>query len=102
MSTTFSNSPASDPRVGRRQSQERGLARRPVLVEAGAEVVYVVRSEARGESVRKLVRRRGGLRLRCRVRGPDRPACATSWPQRSDGLHGLVHSIAFADYDEAA
>ena len=68
-----------------------------VLSEVGAEVVYVVRSEARRESVRKLV---GDAPIVvCDVEHQDqidrlRDEVARAHPQ----LHGLVHSIAFADY----
>jgi enoyl-[acyl-carrier protein] reductase I len=71
-----------------------------VLAEAGAEVVYVVRSQERKASVAKLV--------------GDAPvyACDVEHQSQIDGLatrlaadfpggfHGLVHSIAFAAYDE--
>jgi enoyl-[acyl-carrier protein] reductase I len=68
-----------------------------VLREAGADVLYAVRSEARREQVRNLlpdapiyicdVERQSEIdRLREEV-GRDRP-----------GLAGIVHSIAFADY----
>ncbi|MFO1019767.1 MAG: SDR family oxidoreductase [Planctomycetales bacterium] len=69
-----------------------------VLAEGGANVIYVVRSESRRESVGKLL-------------GPDVPlfVCDVSRQAEIDRLqqevsarfpviHGLVHSIAFADY----
>ena len=71
-----------------------------VLREAGANVVYVVRSEQRREGLRKLL-------------GPDTDVyvCDVEYQHQIDRLaqeisskhptlHGLVHSIAFADYSE--
>ena len=72
-----------------------------VLVEAGAEVVYAVRSEERREQVQQLVGDADGARVRRRIRGPDR-AAGRELAERYDALHGLVHSIAFADYEERA
>jgi enoyl-[acyl-carrier protein] reductase I len=70
-----------------------------VLREADANVVYVVRSEQRRESVQKLVR--DAHIYVCDVEYQDQidrlaNDVATKHPQ----LHGLVHSIAFADYGE--
>ncbi|QDT48656.1 Enoyl-[acyl-carrier-protein] reductase [NADH] FabI [Symmachiella dynata] len=68
-----------------------------VLAEAGATVVYVVRSPARQKSVRKLV---GEAPIYvCDVEHQEqidklRDDIAAAHPQ----LHGIVHSIAFADY----
>ena len=68
-----------------------------VLAEAGANVVYAVRSPARQESVRKLV---GEAPIYvCDVEHQEqidklRDDIAAAHPQ----LHGIVHSIAFADY----
>jgi enoyl-[acyl-carrier protein] reductase I len=68
------------------------------LGEAGANVVYVVRSAARRESVAKIL---GAAEvLVCDVERPDeiaalRQAVEAKYPV----LHGLVHSIAFADYE---
>ena len=68
-----------------------------VLQEAGADVVYSVRSEARRESVQKLVG--DAPVLVCDVEREDQIA-----KLRDDlsvirpKLHGLLHSIAFADY----
>jgi enoyl-[acyl-carrier protein] reductase I len=69
-----------------------------VLGEAGAEVVYVVRSPARAESVRKLV---GDAPLYvCDVEHEDQIAALQQTVAANHPvLHGLVHSIAFADYD---
>jgi enoyl-[acyl-carrier protein] reductase I len=70
-----------------------------VLREAGAEVVYVVRSAERQASVAKLV---GDVPLYvCDVeRQAEIDELARQLAADFDGLHGLVHSIAFADYDE--
>ena len=68
-----------------------------VLTEAGARVMYSVRSPQRKESVQKLV---GDAPVFvCDVERPDeieqlRDAVAAE----CDELHGIVHSIAFADY----
>lgn len=70
-----------------------------VLREAGAEVVYVVRSHERQASVAKLV---GDAPLYvCDVEQQDQiDRLARQLAADFDGLHGLVHSIAFAAYDE--
>ncbi|WP_028583426.1 enoyl-ACP reductase FabI [Desulfogranum mediterraneum] len=72
-----------------------------VLVEAGAEVIHVVRSEQRAETARKLF-------PRCPVficdvaeeaniiRVRDQIACQLE----GTPIHGIVHSIAFANYSE--
>jgi enoyl-[acyl-carrier protein] reductase I len=70
-----------------------------VLVEAGANVIFAVRSEQRRETVAKLF--------------PDAPVylCDVEHQEQIDAmrdevtanhesLHGIVHSIAFADYSE--
>lgn len=69
------------------------------LEEAGARVLYVVRSEARKESVAKLLAER--TIFVCDVEREEeiaqlRKAVAGETP----ALHGLVHSIAFADFSE--
>ena len=69
-----------------------------VLAEAGAVCVYAVQNEAIRHSVSGLLAGRRDPRLRRRARGPDRPAAATRSLARGERLHGLVHSIAFADY----
>ncbi len=69
------------------------------LEEAGATVIYVVRSEARKESTAKLLADRQVL------------VCDVEYQEQIDQLrddltaqgvtiHGLVHSMAFADYSE--
>lgn len=69
-----------------------------LLAELGATVVYVVRSSERREKVRTL------------LEGHDVFVCDVEYPEQIAGLreeigarhpvvHGLVHSIAFADYE---
>lgn len=70
-----------------------------VLQEAGASVVYVVRSEQRRESVAKLVT--PAPVFLCDVEHQDqidklRWGLSAAYPK----VHGFVHSIAFADYSE--
>ncbi|MCH2131604.1 MAG: SDR family oxidoreductase [Pirellulaceae bacterium] len=71
------------------------------LVEAGANVVYVVRSEARRETVGKLV---GDAQvLVCDVEFEDQiEELSKVLADRYDVFHGVVHSIAFADYDSGS
>jgi enoyl-[acyl-carrier protein] reductase I len=69
-----------------------------VLVEAGAEVVYSVRSEERRQQVQQLVG--DATVLVCDVEFEDQiDRLATELSQRYETLHGFVHSIAFADYE---
>jgi enoyl-[acyl-carrier protein] reductase I len=69
------------------------------LAEAGAEVVYVVRSAARKASVEKLLS--GAAVYVCDVeRQAEIDSLAAQLAADFDGFHGLVHSIAFADYDD--
>jgi enoyl-[acyl-carrier protein] reductase I len=70
-----------------------------VLTEAGANVVYVVRSDERKDQVSKLLA--GAVTFVCDVEDEQqiarvRDQIAAEYPQ----IHGLVHSIAFADYAE--
>lgn len=69
-----------------------------VLTEAGADVVYSVRSEVRREAVRKLVG--DAPVLVCDVEHQDQIDRVRDELKslRPRGVHGLVHSIAFADY----
>ena len=69
------------------------------LAAAGAEVVYVVRSEARREQVTKLV---GGAAVYvCDVEHQEQiDTLGAQLKQDFDGFFGFVHSIAFADYSE--
>lgn len=70
-----------------------------LLREAGAEVVYVVRSEERKATVEKIV---GDAPIYvCDVeRQVEIDRLAEQLAGDFDGFRGLVHSIAFADYDE--
>ena len=69
-----------------------------VLTEAGATVVYVVRSEARRENVAKILN--GTDVLVCDVEFPDQiEALKSQVAAKHPKIHGLVHSIAFADYE---
>jgi enoyl-[acyl-carrier protein] reductase I len=68
-----------------------------VLVEAGADVIYSVRNEARRQSVQKLVG--DAPVLVCDVEYEDQVDClAAQIGQIRPSLHGMLHSIAFADY----
>jgi enoyl-[acyl-carrier protein] reductase I len=68
-----------------------------VLTEAGAKVVYVVRSPERKVSVAKLLG--DGELYVCDVEFEDQIArVAGEIAARHPIIHGLVHSIAFADY----
>jgi enoyl-[acyl-carrier protein] reductase I len=68
-----------------------------VLVEAGAEVVYAVRNQARCEQVRQLVG--DAAVLACDVEFDDQIERLTrELGERYDTFHGFLHSIAFADY----
>lgn len=68
-----------------------------VLTEAGADVLYSVRSPARQESVRKLV---GDAPVYvCDVEHQDQiDALREAVGKDRTQIHGIVHSIAFADY----
>lgn len=68
-----------------------------VLVDAGAEVVYAVRSDARREQVQALVG--NAAILVCDVEHEDEiERLAQDIGERYDRLDGFLHSIAFADY----
>src|SRR5262245_40991897 len=70
-----------------------------VLVEAGAEVVYVVRSEERKLQVTPLVG--DAAVFVCDVEFEDQiERLAAELGGKYDVFHGLVHSIAFADYED--
>ncbi|MCA8999395.1 MAG: SDR family oxidoreductase [Planctomycetaceae bacterium] len=68
-----------------------------VLAEAGADVLYAVRSDARRDSLRKSV---GDAPIYvCDVEHQDQiDRLAEDVAQDRPQLHGVVHSIAFADY----
>lgn len=69
-----------------------------VLVDAGAEVIYSVRSEARRQQVQPLVG--DAPVLVCDVEFEEQiERLARELAEKYDALHGVVHSIAFADYD---
>ncbi len=68
-----------------------------VLEEAGAEVIYVVRSEARRESLSKVLKE--APIYVCDVEHQQEiDQLQADISQEYDVIHGLVHSIAFADY----
>jgi enoyl-[acyl-carrier protein] reductase I len=68
-----------------------------VLVDAGAEVVYAVRNEARREQVRQLVG--DAAVFACDVEFEDQiERLARDLGEHYDSFHGFLHSIAFADY----
>lgn len=68
-----------------------------LLTEAGANVIWTVRSEARREQLRKLV---GDDTIYvCDVENqPEIDALRDAISSEIGQIHGLVHSIAFADY----
>ncbi|MEX1040425.1 MAG: SDR family oxidoreductase [Pirellulaceae bacterium] len=69
------------------------------LEESGAKVLYAVRSEARRESLQKLLPEREFFL--CDVEQDDEvTALAEAIAQAGHTLDGLVHSIAFADYSD--
>jgi enoyl-[acyl-carrier protein] reductase I len=82
--------------VANRKSVAFHIAR--LLGEAGGRVVYVVRSEARRESVRKLV---GDAPIYvCDVEFEEQiERLREELSAAGERFHGLVHSIAFADYE---
>jgi enoyl-[acyl-carrier protein] reductase I len=70
-----------------------------VLVEAGAEVIYAVRNEARRAQLQPLVG--DAIVLTCDVEFEDQiERLARELSDRYDRTDGFVHSIAFADYDD--
>lgn len=70
-----------------------------LLESEGADVIYSVRSEARRESVEKLLGPRPAMV--CDVEREDEIArLRDEVAKRTPVLHGLVHSIAFANYAE--
>jgi enoyl-[acyl-carrier protein] reductase I len=70
-----------------------------VLTEAGAEVVFVVQSAAHKESVSKLFP--GADIYTCDVEHEDEIIqLAEDVSKKHPKLHGIVHSIAFANYEE--
>ncbi len=70
-----------------------------VLVEAGAEVVYVVRNDEVRQQVRRIVGE--AAVYTCDVEQEDEIAALAAELASTGGkFDGLVHSIAFADYEE--
>ena len=70
-----------------------------MLTEAGAEVVYVVRSDARKEQLGKLLDPQPIYV--CDVEDESAiKSLAAQLAEDFDGFYGFVHSIAFADYSE--
>ncbi len=83
--------------VANRKSVAYAIGR--VLSEAGAECVYVVRDESVRESVGKLLAEEAVFA--CNVEREDEIArLVEEVSARYDCFHGLVHSIAFADFSE--
>jgi enoyl-[acyl-carrier protein] reductase I len=69
------------------------------LEEAGAEVIYVVRSEARRDQLAKLLADK--KIYVCDVEHQSQiDALAVQLRNDFDGVYGFVHSIAFADYSD--
>jgi enoyl-[acyl-carrier protein] reductase I len=69
-----------------------------ILIDAGVEVVYVVRNAARREQVQPLVG--NSAIFLCDVEFEEQiEQLARDLAARYDAFHGLVHSIAFADYE---
>jgi enoyl-[acyl-carrier protein] reductase I len=71
-----------------------------VLAEAGAEVVYVVRSPERKASVAKLLGDASVFVCDVERQAEIDELASALTAAYPDGFHGLVHSIAFAAYDE--
>jgi len=78
-----------------------------VLDDAGAHVVHVVRNEARREEIGRLLDKERGMKgsqasiLACDVENQQEiDALANAVKQRHGKVHGLVHSIAFANYSK--
>jgi enoyl-[acyl-carrier protein] reductase I len=68
-----------------------------VLVEAGAEVIYAVRNEARREQVQQLAD--DATVVTCDVEFENQiEGLAAELSKKYDRLDGFLHSIAFADY----
>ncbi|MCA9175748.1 MAG: SDR family oxidoreductase [Planctomycetales bacterium] len=68
------------------------------LAEAGAEVIHVVRSQQRADAVEKLAP--GSEVHLCDVADQSQiDALAETLAARGHRFHGLVHSLAFADYE---
>ncbi len=71
-----------------------------LLEDAGANVIYVVRSSARQASVAKLLGPEAEIHV-CDVEFPEQiEQVSQAIAARHSRIDGLVHSIAFADYSE--
>lgn len=71
------------------------------LRECEANVIFSVRSERRAETVKKLAGEDASVYL-CDVEHPEQIVALREQLERDEvKLDGLVHSIAFADYDES-
>ncbi|MEK7482855.1 MAG: SDR family oxidoreductase [Planctomycetota bacterium] len=70
-----------------------------VLVEAGARVIHMVRSQTRKESVAKILPD-SDIYI-CDVEFQDQiDQLAQNLKQKNEKIHGLLHSMAFANYEE--
>ena len=70
-----------------------------LIEQAGGEVIFSVRSDARKESLSKLLGNR--RMIVCDVEQQSEIDCMAAQLQAENvSLHGLVHSIAFADYPD--
>lgn len=83
--------------VANRKSVAWHIAR--TLEEEGARVLYSVRSQARLESLQKLLE--GRPVFVCDVEDPEQTRrLAEAVGRETDCLHGIVHSVAYANYSE--
>ena len=71
-----------------------------VLTEAGAKCVYVVQNDDVRRNVVEAARRRRRFTSATSSTRTRSPGSATNWPQQGVKFHGMVHSLAFADYSE--
>jgi enoyl-[acyl-carrier protein] reductase I len=83
--------------VANRKSVALHVAR--VLEQAGARVVYVVRSDERRESVAKILAPQAEIHVCDVERQEEIDGVRDEIARRHDRFYGLVHSIAFAEYD---
>ena len=67
--------------------------------EAGAHVIYVVRTKDRRDAVRRLLPHEAEIHV-CDVESSEQiEAACERITEKHPEIHGLLHSIAFADYD---
>ena len=84
--------------VANRKSVAYSIAK--TLEEEGAKVIYVVRSEARKEQLEKKLLKDRPIII-CDVEFQEQiDALPEQIKEHADELHGMVHSIAFANYSE--